>query len=119
MHELARDARIAEDSWLQALRMLALLAGPGGRPKCESALSHQIRQLERELGTSLFERTSRPVTPTGAGRATAARARRVLARDRHRLCGAYARPTGRILLCAPGKGSTNPYPNDTRSSCPA
>jgi LysR family transcriptional regulator, transcription activator of glutamate synthase operon len=45
----------------------------------QSALSHQIRQLERELGTPLFERTSRRVRPTEAGDAIAARARRVLA----------------------------------------
>jgi LysR family transcriptional regulator, transcription activator of glutamate synthase operon len=45
----------------------------------QSALSHQIRRLEEELGTALFERTSRRVAPTEAGRAIAARARRVLA----------------------------------------
>ena len=45
----------------------------------QSALSHQIRRLERELGTPLFERTSRRVIPTEAGEAIAARARRVLA----------------------------------------
>jgi LysR family transcriptional regulator, transcription activator of glutamate synthase operon len=45
----------------------------------QSALSHQIRRLEAELGTSLFERTSRRVTPTDAGEAIAARARRILA----------------------------------------
>jgi LysR family transcriptional regulator, transcription activator of glutamate synthase operon len=45
----------------------------------QSALSHQIRRLEQELGTPLFERTSRRVTPTDAGHAVAARARRVLA----------------------------------------
>jgi LysR family transcriptional regulator, transcription activator of glutamate synthase operon len=45
----------------------------------QSALSHQIRRLEHELGTPLFERTSRRVTPTEAGHAIAARARRVLA----------------------------------------
>ena len=45
----------------------------------QSALSHQIRRLEAELGTELFERTSRRVVPTEAGAALAARARRVLA----------------------------------------
>ena len=45
----------------------------------QSALSHQIRQLERELGTPLFERTSRRVRPTEAGEVIAVRARRVLA----------------------------------------
>jgi DNA-binding transcriptional LysR family regulator len=45
----------------------------------QSALSHQIRRLEQELGTPLFERTSRRVIPTEAGQMMAARARRVLA----------------------------------------
>jgi LysR family transcriptional activator of glutamate synthase operon len=45
----------------------------------QSALSHQVRRLEQELGTPLFERTSRRVRPTEAGQAIAARARRVLA----------------------------------------
>jgi LysR family transcriptional activator of glutamate synthase operon len=44
----------------------------------QSALSHQIRRLEAELGTELFERTSRRVSATEAGEAVAARARRVL-----------------------------------------
>ena len=44
----------------------------------QSALSHQIRRLEAELGTELFERTSRRVVPTEAGEALAQRARRVL-----------------------------------------
>lgn len=44
----------------------------------QSALSHQIRRLEAELGTELFERTSRSVVPTDAGEAVAARARRIL-----------------------------------------
>jgi DNA-binding transcriptional LysR family regulator len=45
----------------------------------QSALSHQVRRLEEELGVALFERTSRRVTPTEAGLAITARARRVLA----------------------------------------
>ncbi len=45
----------------------------------QSALSHQIKRLEAELGTELFERTSRRVIPTEAGNAVAERARRVIA----------------------------------------
>jgi LysR family transcriptional regulator, transcription activator of glutamate synthase operon len=45
----------------------------------QSALSHQIRRLEAELGSELFERTSRRVATTEAGDAVAARARRILA----------------------------------------
>jgi LysR family transcriptional activator of glutamate synthase operon len=46
----------------------------------QSALSHQIRQLEVELGTPLFERTSRRVRSTAAGSVIARRARDVLAK---------------------------------------
>jgi DNA-binding transcriptional LysR family regulator len=45
----------------------------------QSALSHQIRRLEAELGAELLERTSRRVIPTAAGEAVALRARRVIA----------------------------------------
>jgi LysR family transcriptional activator of glutamate synthase operon len=45
----------------------------------QSALSHQVRRLEAELGAELFERTSRTVVVTEAGEAVAARARSVLA----------------------------------------
>jgi DNA-binding transcriptional LysR family regulator len=41
-------------------------------------LSHAIRRLEAELGVRLFERTSRAVTPTEAGRVFADEARKVL-----------------------------------------
>jgi LysR family transcriptional regulator, transcription activator of glutamate synthase operon len=44
----------------------------------QSALSHQVRRLEAELGTELFERTSRTVLVTEAGMAVAARARSIL-----------------------------------------
>ncbi|HKH41197.1 MAG TPA: LysR family transcriptional regulator [Solirubrobacterales bacterium] len=44
----------------------------------QSALSHQIKRLEAELGTELFSRNSRSVTVTQAGEAVAARARGVL-----------------------------------------
>ncbi|PTR26629.1 LysR family transcriptional regulator [Rhodococcus sp. OK519] len=45
----------------------------------QSALSHQVRQLERELGTTLFVRTSRRVELTEAGERFVLRAREVLA----------------------------------------
>lgn len=45
----------------------------------QSALSHQIKALERELGFDLFARTSRKVEPTVAGAAFVDGARRTLA----------------------------------------
>jgi DNA-binding transcriptional LysR family regulator len=45
----------------------------------QSALSHQVRRLEQELGMELLRRTTRSVAPTEAGELVAARARAVLA----------------------------------------
>jgi DNA-binding transcriptional LysR family regulator len=45
----------------------------------QSALSHQVRGLERELGIELLRRTTRSVQPTEAGELVAARARTILA----------------------------------------
>lgn len=50
----------------------------------QSALSAQVKNLEQELGTPLFERTSRQVRLTAAGEVFVARARVVTA-DLHRL----------------------------------
>jgi DNA-binding transcriptional LysR family regulator len=44
----------------------------------QSALSHQVRRLERELGIDLLHRTTRTVAPTDAGLLVAARARAML-----------------------------------------
>src|SRR5581483_6516252 len=45
----------------------------------QSALSHQVRALEQELGVGLLNRTTRSVEPTEAGRLVAARARAIMA----------------------------------------
>jgi DNA-binding transcriptional LysR family regulator len=45
----------------------------------QSALSHQVRALEQELGIGLLNRTTRSVEPTEAGILVAARARAVMA----------------------------------------
>ncbi|MEU3983768.1 LysR family transcriptional regulator [Streptomyces sp. NPDC026672] len=45
----------------------------------QSALSQQLKQLERELGTTLFTRTTRRVEPTEAGRHLVTHARSILA----------------------------------------
>jgi LysR family transcriptional regulator, transcription activator of glutamate synthase operon len=45
----------------------------------QSALSHQVGKLERELGIELLQRTTRSVHPTEAGELVVARARAVLA----------------------------------------
>ncbi len=45
----------------------------------QSTVSQQVRRLERELGVTLFERTSRTVTLSPAGRRLLPRARAVLA----------------------------------------
>jgi LysR family transcriptional activator of glutamate synthase operon len=45
----------------------------------QSALSHQVRRLEQELGTELLRRSTRSVAPTAAGELVVARARTVLA----------------------------------------
>ncbi len=45
----------------------------------QSALSHQVKQLEQELGAQLLRRTTRSVQPTEAGELVATRARTILA----------------------------------------
>lgn len=45
----------------------------------QSAVSHQVRRLERELGVELLERTTRSVELTAAGQIAVARARAALA----------------------------------------
>ncbi|NGO68494.1 LysR family transcriptional regulator [Streptomyces boncukensis] len=70
---------------LQQLRYVIAVAETGGftraAERClivQSALSHQIAKLEKELGARLFERTSRRVRLTAAGRAFLPAARQAL-----------------------------------------
>lgn len=51
----------------------------------QSALSHQIAKLEEELGSTLFDRTSRQVTLTAAGRAFIGPAEQIIAAQNHLL----------------------------------
>lgn len=66
----------------------------------QSALSHQVARLEDELGTKLFERTSRRVRLTPAGRTFLTHARQVLEATR-RLQDEVAATSGEIrgTLC--------------------
>ncbi|MGW5731761.1 MULTISPECIES: LysR family transcriptional regulator [Streptomyces] len=70
---------------LQQLRYVVAVAETGGftraAERClvvQSALSHQIGKLEKELGARLFERTSRRVALTAAGEAFLPAARQAL-----------------------------------------
>lgn len=67
----------------------------------QPSLSQQIRALERELGTPLFERTSRRVRLTVAGESLLPYARRALAavaEGRHALDEQSAAPAGPVTL---------------------
>ena len=71
---------------LQQLRYVVAVAGTRSFSRAaeqcfvvQSALSHQVAKLERELGLKLFARTSRRVEPTQAGTAFLPAARECLA----------------------------------------
>ncbi len=69
----------------------------------QSALSHQIARLERELGARLFERTSRRVRLTAAGEAFVPAARQALAaaeRARAEVAAAAGEIRGRLAIGA-------------------
>ncbi len=67
----------------------------------QSALSASIRNLERELGAELFDRTGRRVVLTEAGRALVPRARALLAGAedaRHAVAAVAGLATGRVAI---------------------
>lgn len=69
----------------------------------QSALSHQIARLERELGAKLFERTSRRVRLTAAGEAFLPAARQALdaaERARAEVAAAAGEISGRLAIGA-------------------
>jgi DNA-binding transcriptional LysR family regulator len=96
---------------LRALECLVAIVDQGSLTKAapvlhmsQSALSHQVAALERELGTAVIERLPRGIRPTAAGLAAAEEARVALAAaDRAVLAGrrAAAGTGGRIrIACA-------------------
>lgn len=62
----------------------------------QPALSQQIRQLEHELGATLFERTTRRVELTGPGRVLLERARTVLAAAERSVADTRRAATGQL-----------------------
>jgi DNA-binding transcriptional LysR family regulator len=90
----------------------------------QSPLSHQIRQLEDELGVSLFDRTTRRVTLTGAGERYLERIREALravevAGDEARRIAAGA--TGHVAIGFTGSATYEMLPalsHDLRASFP-
>ena len=75
----------------------------------QPALSRQIQQLERELGTRLFQRPPGPVVLTDAGRELQARARRALEEldlARKKIAQASGGPHGHLALACFDSAST-------------
>ncbi|MEV3858930.1 LysR family transcriptional regulator [Streptomyces sp. NPDC050095] len=95
---------------LQQLRYVVAVAETGGftraAERClvvQSALSHQIGKLEKELGARLFERTSRRVRLTAAGEAFLPAARQALEaaeRARAEVAAATGEIRGRLAVGA-------------------
>uniref|UniRef100_J2JYI1 LysR family transcriptional regulator n=1 Tax=Streptomyces auratus AGR0001 TaxID=1160718 RepID=J2JYI1_9ACTN len=95
---------------LQQMRYVVAVAETGGFTRAagrchvvQSALSHQIARLEKELGARLFERTSRTVRLTAAGEAFLPVARQALEaaeRARAEVAAAIGEVRGRLAVGA-------------------
>jgi DNA-binding transcriptional LysR family regulator len=75
----------------------------------QPAVSQAVRRLEEELGLTLFERTSRQVTPTAAGAAFLPHAEAVLGRvaeARHAAAALAAGEAGTVRLASTGGAAT-------------
>src|SRR5687768_15493100 len=94
---------------LRHLRLVAGLADAGGQPRAarrlnltQSALSHQLRELEGRIGTQLFVRGRKRMVLTATGERVLASARRVLHEidglERELMSGEYAGGAGVIRL---------------------
>jgi DNA-binding transcriptional LysR family regulator len=105
---------VIHDQWmeLRQLRYVVSVAETGhftrAAERChvvQSALSHQIAKLERELGARLFDRTRRQVRLTAAGEAFVPAARQALdaaARARAEVAAVTGEVRGRLALGAIG-----------------
>ena len=78
----------------------------------QPALSQSVRQLETELGTPLFTRTTRQVNLTAAGEFLYGEATRVLGRGRGQCA---RRPAASPRAARPGPRSASPAPRRTPS----
>ncbi|AYH41929.1 LysR substrate-binding domain-containing protein [Azoarcus sp. DN11] len=96
---------------LRQLRYVIAIARSGSLSKAaeqvfvaQSALSHQLAQLEEELGTPLFHRSRRGVEPTEAGRIFLAHAAAILRQvedARVAVQTARGEPTGKVVFGIP------------------
>jgi molybdate transport repressor ModE-like protein len=97
--------RLDELRLLTAILDTGSMAGAGRRLRLSaSAVTRTLAALEERAGVRLLERTTRRVSPTGAGQRLAEQARRLLAEYEDALAeaaGEAAAPRGRLRVAAP------------------
>jgi LysR family carnitine catabolism transcriptional activator len=108
-HRLSIDScAVSTNLTLQQLRAVVAVHDAGGFTSAaqellvaQSSLSRTVAEVERRVGAPLFERTTRRLEPTAAGREFVAAARRALdavAAELHHFDGFLAGRTGRIRI---------------------